>query len=175
MNSPLLQNFKINKDKQTLSLDYEQATPRDINIYIGYLIGRINADEVAGHHFYRWGEQRHGRDFCLVYDGHMGQSIVIPDYYHEHTEAFLLLTHRNIVITNAVNGENNFYYIAAKMTVIDNVIQQDNEYLDCNMTSGYISKAGLFTLSKCLEKDHPEKLNALFNAYMENELVSLTD
>lgn len=168
MNSSLLKNFQINKENGTISLDYDQATPLDINIYISYLIGRISATETLDRNFYRVGDKRHNRDYCLVNDGVMGQTVVVPDYFHDHTEAFLLLTHRNIIITNAVSEENNRFYLGAKMNVENGVVQQNPEYLDCNMQSVYILKAGLLTLAKCIEKEQPEKLQDLFEVYSQN-------
>lgn len=149
----LIESFKeidLISNIKGLTLDLEKATPTEINLFIGALTGRIPLEDIFRGHLYSV------EDFCLTHYGHSGKTVVIPDYYHNHTEAHLLFARHNITV---ISDNGNSGYRGAKMMVDErNEVVMDGKYISASSTSMYLNRAGLETLVKVLEIDYMDKL-----------------
>lgn len=149
----LITNFKtvnLINNIQGLTLDLEKATPFEINMFVGYLLGRITASDVRNPRQYTI------LDNQLILDHHIsGRNYVVQDYYHNHEAAHLLLIHHGIAI---VFDKDNNVYRASKITIENEEIVSDGKYLSDSETSSFINEAGLKTLINVLSYDNMERL-----------------
>lgn len=160
MSTPLLKNFKTieSPNNKIIMLDQDSATPVEINMYVGFLLGRISAQDMVNPFQYSIS------DFSLTYYGQMGVTVVIPDFYHDHAECHLILSHHQIA--TASSKEQNCY-VSSKICINPDSqsIEINDEYSTCYASSQYLNKSGLLALINCLEKDNQDKLEALFDAF----------
>ncbi len=160
MSAPLLKNFKIIESSKNnfIILDQDSATPLEINMYVGFLLGRISARDMVNPFQYSIS------DFSLTHYGQMGLTTVIPDFYHDHTECHLLLSHHQIA--TASSKEQNCY-VSSKICVNPDSqsIEIDDKYAICGASSQYLNASGLYALINCLEQDQQGKLEELYLAF----------
>lgn len=166
MSLPLLQNFKIieTPNNNIIMLDQDSATPTDINMYVGFLLGRISAQDMANPFQYSIS------DFSLTHYGQMGTTVVIPDFYHDHAECHLILSHHQIA--TAFSKEQNCY-VSSKICINPDSqsIEINDEYSICHASSQYLNESGLLALINCLEQDNQDKLEELFKVFNKKEIA----
>lgn len=138
----------------TLNLD--TATAADINIMVGYLLGRFDL------HTMKTCMNHNVKDHkVFTYNPVQGEISVIPDYYHDHSEAHTLLIHHGIAIA-FYKHENA--YLGAPVKAENNNIKQD-DIVDSVHYSDYINRAGLGALIKKLSASKPQKIIDLISVY----------
>lgn len=150
----LIKNLKqvdLISDKKGANLDLDNATPFEINIFLGYLLGRISAYDICN-------PKQYAIQDCGL---RIGETIVVPDYYNNHVEAHLLLTKYNIA---TVFDDDANVYRACKMTIESGEMVVDGSYASAFNESNYINAAGLKTLIGVLSSKNIQKIYELDQA-----------
>lgn len=156
METAIHKDHFIVDEKLGFILDKENATPLELNIYVAYLIGRIDIHTMKNIATYTV------KDAALYFYSPMGMNLVVPDYYHEHTECFLVTTHHGISVVSPPDFSG---YIGVKMTVENGVPCADSDFVDCLYKNSYINKAALGALINYYEKkksDARKELQAIY-------------
>lgn len=159
MSDCLIKNIKVENvlDQDISTLDLDKATAFELNMFVGFLLGKLSVADFVNPRIYDIGQ------FDLSFYSPMGMTTVIPDYYNDHAEAHTLFSHHNIVIVNDYNDEKGCSngYIAAKMVFKNGMIIQNPVFEFANSSSLYLNECGLKTLIKVLSYNQFKTLRKL--------------